>query len=284
MRGGAIALVGKKVEYVDKPDNDSILTVDRVRQIILENVPTDGSSIGNIKLIRRLSKHKVKDDFYWAARNELIREGKLVKGRGMGGSVSLPEKKEVTPKDTSSKKKYRKEKDLYSPFEKTIREYWTRENNFDPRRCVVEITANQGSRKTGGKWTRPDITVIAVSTFRFVPGKTLDVITFEIKPSNDLDIVGVFETASHSRFAAKSYLAVHLPDGITESLKPQIEVLSNECERFGIGFLYFLDPSKPGTWETILEPARKTPDPTEIDNFLSIQLSRKNQDEVHRML
>lgn len=261
----------------DNPSND-------VKVMILGMVPSNGSSVGNMALIKKLARKKIPPDSYWASRNELIQEGKLIKGRGQGGSVSLPEKPQAKRTDPDFRKKYKKERDLYLPFDRTVRDYWIKDNNIEAKRCIVQITADQGGKKTGGKWTRPDISIVAVNTFRFVPGKSLDVITFEIKPANDLDIIGVFETASHSRFAAKSYLAVHLPSGKTQDLEPQIEVLTKECERFGIGFMYFEDPDDPGTWETIVEPTRKTPDPAEVDNFLSIQISKRNQDELQYML
>src|ERR1017187_2686853 len=76
------------------------------------------------------------------------------------------------------------------------------------KRFISEITASQGRRSTGGKWTRPDFTLIAVRTYSFTPGKSLEVITFEVKPDLNTALEGVFESLAHSVFAHRSYLAV----------------------------------------------------------------------------
>ena len=56
---------------------------------VLAEVPEDGSSIGNQTLFERLKARfaGVGDEQLWAARDALIEQGVLVKGRGRGGSV-----------------------------------------------------------------------------------------------------------------------------------------------------------------------------------------------------
>jgi hypothetical protein len=34
-------------------------------------------------------------------------------------------------------------------------------------------------RLTGGRWTRPDLVSVAVRTYRYLPGKHMEVVTFE---------------------------------------------------------------------------------------------------------
>jgi len=65
-------------------------TVQTLRDLILELVPTDGSTIGNRKLIAELRTHlpDLDDAEYHAAKEALVAEGLLAKGRGQGGSVS----------------------------------------------------------------------------------------------------------------------------------------------------------------------------------------------------
>jgi len=59
-------------------------------QALLAAVPTDGSSIGNQTLLSRLLGQfaGLSDEQFRAARDELIAQGVLLKGRGRGGSVS----------------------------------------------------------------------------------------------------------------------------------------------------------------------------------------------------
>jgi len=64
-----------------------------VREAILEAVPVDGSRIGNQRLISvviahlRAAGHEVAEVMVQEAREALIAEGMLGKGRGRGGSV-----------------------------------------------------------------------------------------------------------------------------------------------------------------------------------------------------
>jgi len=65
-------------------------TVQTLRNLILDLVPVDGSTIGNQALIAELRNHlpDLDDAEYHAAKDALVAEGLLSKGRGRGGSVS----------------------------------------------------------------------------------------------------------------------------------------------------------------------------------------------------
>lgn len=107
-------------------------------------------------------------------------------------------------------------------------------------------------------------------------------VTFEIKPELIHDVAGVFETASHSVFAHKSYLAIECPSGKPEDENfERLEVL---CKRFGVGLITFSEASDENSYEEIIEPERKTPDPNDVDEFILTQLSNKNQNQLHQML
>ncbi|MES4683274.1 type I restriction-modification system subunit M [Pseudomonas aeruginosa] len=60
-----------------------------LEQALLAAVPADGSSIGNQSLLERLKGQfpDLNEDAFWAARDGLIEQGVLQKGRGRGGSV-----------------------------------------------------------------------------------------------------------------------------------------------------------------------------------------------------
>jgi adenine-specific DNA-methyltransferase len=62
-----------------------------VRDLILANVPEDGSAIGNMALVALLREAMpgLTDEAYSAAKDDLVAEGLLGKGRGRGGSVFL---------------------------------------------------------------------------------------------------------------------------------------------------------------------------------------------------
>jgi hypothetical protein len=162
----------------------------------------------------------------WILRNALIEEGALEQGRGRGGSVHGVEEATVEPPPT------RAESALYEPFLKAITEGYAPENRI--KRYVAEITAAQGRRMAGDKWTRPDITLLAVRAFSFIPGKRLEIVTFEVKPNLDQALDGVLEALAHSAFAHLSFLAVDISSYGDEDELPDDRV-NQECKRLGIG-------------------------------------------------
>jgi hypothetical protein len=83
----------------------------------------------------------------------------MEKGRGRGGSVYRVEA--VEPKAKAAKKV--KESDLYSMVSEYIETLWDKDNEIG--QFVLERTASQGKRKTGGIWTRPDFALVALSLF-----------------------------------------------------------------------------------------------------------------------
>src|SRR5690606_32600666 len=68
-------------------------TQTRLRELLLATVPEDGSTIGNVSLLREVQRaleaegRKYDEDAVNAVREQLIAEGVLGKGRGRGGSV-----------------------------------------------------------------------------------------------------------------------------------------------------------------------------------------------------
>ena len=60
-----------------------------LEQALLALVPVDGSSIGNQSLLERLKEQfpQLSEDAFWVARDGLVEQGVLQKGRGRGGSV-----------------------------------------------------------------------------------------------------------------------------------------------------------------------------------------------------
>jgi hypothetical protein len=174
---------------------------------------------------------------------------------------------------------FQKESDLYLPISKVLGLDWAKELRF--RNHLVEITATQGRRDTGGMWTRPDLTVVAVSTYAYVLGTFFDVITFEVKPAGMWhDVKGVFETAAHSRFATRSYLLIHVPEGEGTIPEADLERLQSECTRFQIGLCLFQDPSAYDSWHFLLDPVRREPNPEDIDQFIDQQMSDENKKKI----
>ena len=253
------------------------------QEILIGLLPKDGASVGNKTLreellleIKKRYKNDLSYDEYWEIRNPLISSGRLIKGTGKGGSVSLsPDLIEKSPQ-----KKRTPESNLYTPFENYLRDFWVKDNGL--RDFIIQKTANQGKRKTGGKWTRPDFTLIAIQTYTFMQGRSLEVITFELKPAEVYDISGVFETASHSVFAHKSYLVLQCPNG--KPINENFERIEKLCKNFGIGLVVFSNVTDIETYEQILDADRNSPDPSDVDDFVLSQINQKNQNIIHQKL
>jgi len=253
----------------------------RLSETLFSLVPKDGTSVGNVTLLQRFREaagRELAEEDYWEVRNELIAQGLLEKGRGRGGSVYRVQ--QVEARQVPARKTKIREGDLYSMVGQYIETTWVKDNGIT--QFVLERTASQGKRKTGGKWTRPDFALIALKSFPYIPGKALELIRFEVKPENDYRIEGVFETAAHSRFSTKSYLLIHLPSGPPNT--GEFQRVVRECERFGLGLISFADPKNWNTYETIQEADRRNPDPADVNGFISSQVSKGSQTRVLEMV
>ena len=206
------------------------LTEQQIQQLeeeLLSRLRDLGERAGNVTLLRELGWE---EDMYWEVRDILINKGILQLGRGRGGSIRFVSNAAAggVPQQQPPQPTTARESDLYEPIARVLRDRWVRDNRF--RDHLVEITARQGARNTGGTWTRPDITLAGMTTFPFVPGKTFDVITFEVKPQEGVDVTAVYEALAHLRTATRAYVVFHVPDGQREPLTEWIDRAAEEAK------------------------------------------------------
>lgn len=159
---------------------------------------------------------------------------------------------------------------------------WSREKRFKWQ--LVEITAKQGRRSTRGRWTRPDIAVLSLRRYRYVPGLHLEVWTFELKTTEAADVSSVYEAVAHARFATRSYLAFPWPARPTADQDERLEAIRSEAERHGIGLLLFGDPADFETWQEVVVPVRTRADLARIDEFIAQQISDEAKSELQEQL
>lgn len=254
---------------------------------LLQRVP-DLKPIGNVTLRGQLAVEGWKEDVYWDVRNRLIERGILAVGQGKGGSVRrvpvAPQPVEIpqAPEQGGpiAAAAVPAERDLYAPMAEVIRSRWAQDYRLDSH--IVEITAQQGARPTGGRWTRPDITVASYKTFAYVPGKHFDLITFEIKPHDTLDVTVIYEALAHRRAATRSYALIHIPDNKLDELKTVLGEVESEAKRFGVGLVVASKPDDYDTWEELVEAVRHEPDPERLNDFLAQQVSQGFREQVVR--
>ena len=221
---------------------------------------------------------------YLAVRGRLIDDAKLVLGKGKGGSVrrshaealempgGAPDVAETEEKQFSS------EQSLYSPMLEVIRDRWIKEQRFND--AIVEDTSKGGSR-ADGIWSRPDITVVASTTYTYVPNKHFDVVTFEVKHHNRIDVTAVYEALAHRRSATRSYVLVYVPDEKLPLFEtPTLAEIGDEATKHGVGFIVAGDPQDYDTWEIREEASNVIPDPARLNKFIRDQLSEGTRDEI----
>lgn len=242
---------------------------------LINLVPEDGTAIGNQALRRLLTWDTEK---YRRVRDSLVEDGALELGRGRGGSVRrsrpAPDRKAGKKRLTKTRgtSGFRNERELYAPFEQGLKT-WAADQGWSNHH--IEKISDQGRRKTGGTWTRPDFVVVGVAKYDFTPGTIRDVETFEVKFS-DCGIESVFEVAAHSRFATKSYLAI-LKDDAQPFEEDHLARIESECQRLGLGLILFKNPADVSSWEYKIDPVREEPDPAVLDEFMKKQVKAAEQ-------
>lgn len=240
--------------------------------VLLSLVPETGEGVGNVSLIRQLDPLGWSEDKYWSVRSKLLSDGVLIKGRGKGGSVRRTDTsagssfslKDIEPKD-------RKEQALYTPLLETLKSEWTKEMQIEPDEILFENSASLGRMQTGGIWTRPDITAVSVRSFPHLPGKYLDIWTFEVKALHARKslILGVYEAAAHASRATRSIALLQVPAHQSADDDAIIDRCEREAERLRVGLITFSDPGNFETWDLRIDAPRVDTAPEALEELIA---------------
>jgi hypothetical protein len=245
----------------------------RVARKLLELVPPDGVFIGNTTLQRRSGLGKR----YWEVRNELLTSGYLTRGKGRGGSVARADADVGLAASVTRRGKafVGKESDLYEPLKGWLTETWGKGvESGDFFEVLVTGTARKKQRASG-QWSRPDVTLVQVNSYDYLPQPVPEVTTFEVKKFSDAEnIRSVYEAAAHSRWAHFSYLVAEVPNPDYEFP----ERFVSELERFNLGLIFMWKES--GEWrfeEQEWETERLSPEPEELNVLLKAFFQASNR-------
>jgi len=165
--GGASETDALAIKAVKK---DPEIKLSEQAQLLLSKIPEDGSHIGNTFL---RSTSGWTSEAYWRIRQELLDNKLIVVGRGRGGSVaragvSLDLEVKVRAKGISLLAK--DEFELYTPLKELLDADWGTAAKEDGDFYWVEITGSPSGRKReSGKWSRPDVTFVQVSSYELIP-------------------------------------------------------------------------------------------------------------------
>jgi len=237
-----------------------------------------GGSSGNKRLKESLGWET---DYYYEVRNRAESQGLVARGRGKGGSTRLVERladEELLQEETPEGR--RGEDSLYAPVKAVLESDWVKDSKEGPFESlgVVDV-ARQGKRKTGGRWTRPDLALIAAQKLDFFPTDHFEIITFEVKPADAVDPTGVYEALSHRRSAHRSILIV-CADDLQDLDTNKMDEVQEVAHEHGIGLIRVVgEVSDYDNWETLETAARVEPDPIRANAFISTQL-----EELHEPL
>lgn len=146
-------------------------------------------------------------------------------------------------------------------------------------RKVIANTARGGPK--AGKWTQPDLTLVAIQRLSIQKRIELELFSFELKRENDSDVDSVFEAVAHTRYAHYAYLAWHQPSLNVIAKDKQRDVEGN-CRTHGIGLIVFSEPLLPASYLVVLTPARKTPHPYDVEEYLERRLKAPDLAAVKR--
>lgn len=259
-------------------------------QALLACLPRDGGTRGNLAVRRELGWDP---DRYWFVRDSLVDSGLVVRGRGQGGSVrkvvesrksggTLSVAVDVSDPVRGVQSAVQGELGLYPLMRHIIEGDWAKDHRNDF--LAVEVTALQGRRETGGIWSRPDIASVEIRTFAYVPGKHLELTTFEVKLASGLSVPSVFEALAHRRAATRSYVLAHVSTEDVPSMTDTIEEVAEVARAHGIGFVTAGDERDYATWEEHVEAQRVEPDPARLDTFIETQLSDRAKRLISRRL
>lgn len=236
---------------------------------------------------------------YWEARNLLVQQGAAIRGLGKGGSIRLcplapspaaapapapapaPAALAAVPAPVSSgvsrgtAEPPGDEAGWYPSLLRILANDWIEERGFDD--AVVEETARQGRRLTGGRWTRPDITAAALQRAPCAPFDHFEVWTFEVKRIHDLDITAVYEAAAHARAATHAVVLVCCDKQPTALQEELLFTLAEEARRQGVG-LYVVCWNDPfDEWDYRVEPVASAASMADLNQFVRTQLADWNR-------
>lgn len=237
-------------------------------EMVLGALPADGSSIGGLRLRSLLD---LDNETYTRARTELDAASLIVRGRGRGGTIARTTAKSE-PSPASRARLVGKESELYDPFV----EWLQAELEGQPGFAHAKRTASpKGWASGSGKWSRPDVTAVQVTTYEWLPQVTVEVLSYEIKRFTDAQkLESVYEAAAHQRWAHRASLVVEL-DREAGALP---DAMLDEIRRFRLG-LYTMRRRDDGSFDIRegIEPVRADdPQPEDVNEMISTFVGRDN--------
>jgi hypothetical protein len=186
------------------------------------------------------------------------------------------------------------EKELYEMMETPLKKQLAEHLNLSSDALVIR-TAYLGSAETGGKWSRPDFLIVAVMEYPFVPGKHLEVLSFEVKKHDAIDITAVYEAAAHLRRATSSYVVLHAPRYALElpttekdeknDMRRKVAAISIECIKQEVGLIVMHDPKDMLKWTLLIPAIHRDTHPAQLNEGIAqLVLDEKSKKQIQKLI
>lgn len=251
----------------------------------LKALHEQGGSAGNPALRAALEWSEEK---YWRVHQELCDAGAIARGRGRGGTVIIKrptDQSEISPildalnpneatgvgevlaqemSEENSTEAIR-ELDLYEPLKDELVKFLKTRKGL--HECGTQVTALQGRRETGGSWSRPDLVAVGVRIYEYLPTKSVELHSFEVKASYDVSVKGVLEALSHRESATHSHVVYHT-DGEDWDSFPEARRIEQLAARHGVGVIVATSTSNLDDWDELVTASRSNADPEVIDRAI----------------
>ena len=173
------------------------------------------------------------------------------------------------PRDDGSETSY------YEPIRRELELNWAeqpkREYHLRQRFLRVLDTHHRG-RGRDGRWARPDLTLLGGKVLPYLPGKFLDVITFEVKLG--MPVEGLYEALAHRRRANFAYVVCICPEHRGQPDPTEQATMVAEATRQGVGVILVRQEDDFGLWSELVEPIRHETDPQHLHDFLETHCDR----------
>lgn len=145
--------------------------------------------------------------------------------------------------------------------------FYDKKRRVDGEVFKIELTAWSDS-KIAGKWTRPDIVITTKKKYPYVPDYEFDIITFEVKRADTVNVLAVFEALAHRSAASLSYVV--FPVGQSEFRNPNDinQRILFECAKYGIGMICIDDMFDKTSFVEVIEAQRHELDKARASDFL----------------
>ena len=220
---------------------------------------------------------------YWAAYHEaeqaLVDDCAVERRRGRAGGIyRLDDQKSKGRTPTQQLVEDAKfENAAYKPALDMLLNRWKEEAGY--KSVFGAITAGQGRRKTGGRWTRPDIVICTVSEWIFSSRPEGEIRTIEVKRFESLDVLAVYEALSHKNQAHYAYLlVVGFPKQLDDDQQGIFDRVYALANQHGIGIITAIDVRDWETWVFELDAMRSNADHAAIHRFVEDQVPKGVRD------